>query len=137
MPPGGCGQYVRRVAVLPFAVPDPGPVADDDGGSPVGVGVAAALPAPEHRLALAVVRVPASAARAGLGRALRWNGDGGNAEFVGFLPQGFADVADCGLGETCFQFALGGNVLACAVAMPRAEAIMLTGCRLSTATLLG
>ena len=57
-----------------------GPVADGDGGSPFGVGVETAVPAPEHRLALAV-RVSVSAARAGLGRALRRDGDGGNAEF--------------------------------------------------------
>ena len=66
-------------------MPDVGPVANGDGGSPVGVGVETALPALERRLALAVVRVPVSAARASLGRAVRWDGDGGYAEFGGFL----------------------------------------------------
>ena len=93
-------------------MPDVGPVADDNGGSPVGVGVEAAFPAPEHRLALAVIRVPVSAARAGLGRALRRDGDGGNAEFGGFLPQEGAHVADGRLGETFVEFSLGGHVLA-------------------------
>ena len=111
-PLGGCGQYDRRMVVLPFAVSDECPVADDDGGSPVGVGVETAVPAPERRLALAVIRVPVSAARAGLGRALRRNGDIGNAEFGGFFPQEFADVADVGLGEAFVEFSLGGNVLA-------------------------
>ena len=66
-------------------MPDVGPVANDDGGSPVGVGVETTIPASENRLALAVVRVPVSAARAGLGRAVRRDGDGGDAEFGGFL----------------------------------------------------
>ena len=97
---------------LPFAVPDVGPVANDDGGSPVGVGVEIAVPAPEHRLALAVVGVPVSAARARLGRAVRRDGDGGYAEFGGFLPQEFSDMADGRLGEAFVEFSLGGNVLA-------------------------
>ena len=73
--------------MLPFAVPDVSPVANDDACSPIGVGVETAMPAPEHRLALAVVRVPVSAARAGLGRVVRRNRDVGYAEFGGFLPQ--------------------------------------------------
>ena len=93
-------------------MPDEGTVADDDGGSPVGVGIETAIPAPEHRLALAVVRAPVSAARAGLGRALRWNGDGGNAEFGGFLAEEVADVADGRLGEAFVEVSFGGNVLA-------------------------
>ena len=67
------------------------------------------VPAPEHRLALAVIGVPISA---GLGRAVRRNGDSGYAEFGGFLPQEFTDVADGRLGETIVQFALGFDVLA-------------------------
>ena len=51
---------------LSFAVLDVSPVANDEGGSPVGVGVKTAVPAPEPRLALAVARVSVSAARAGL-----------------------------------------------------------------------
>ena len=98
--------------MLPFAVPGEGPVADDDGSSPVGVGVETAVPAPKHRLALAVIGVPVSAARAGLGRAVRRNGDGWYAELRGFLPQEFADVADGRLGEAFVEFSLGGDVFA-------------------------
>ena len=97
---------------LPFAMSEVSPVANDNGGSPVGVGVETAIPAPEHRLALAVIRVPVSAARASLGRALRRDGDGWYAEFGGFLPQEFADVADGRLDEALVEFALGGDVLA-------------------------
>ncbi len=79
---------------------DEGLFADDDGGSPIGMGVEPAVPA------------PVSAARAGLGRAVRRNGDGGYAEFGGFLLQEFADVADGRLGEAPVEFALGGHVLA-------------------------
>lgn len=93
-------------------MPDVGPVADYDGGSPVGVGVETAVPAPEHRLALAVIGVPVSAARAGLGRALRRNGDGWYAEFGSFLAQEFADVADSGFGEALVQFSFGLDVFA-------------------------
>ena len=125
------------MAVPPFAVPDIGPVANDNGGSPVGVGVETAIPAPEHRLALAVARAPISAARAGLGRAVRRNGDGGYAEFGGFLSEEFADVVDGGLGEAFVEFSFGSNVLPGARAVPRADAIKLMGCRLSTATSLG
>ena len=97
-------------------MPDKGPVADDDGRSPVGVGVKTAFPAPEHRLALAVARAPVSAARAGLGRALRRNGDGRDAEFGGFLAQQLADVADGRFGEAFVQFSFGLHVLARAFA---------------------
>ena len=97
---------------LPFAVPDEGPIADDDGGSPVGVGVETTVPAPEYRLALAVTRVPVSAARAGLRRALRRNGDGGYAEFGGFLTEQLSHVADGRLGEAFVEFSLGLGILA-------------------------
>ena len=63
-------------------------------------------------MALAVLGVPVSAARAGLGRALRRNGDGGYAEFGGFLAQQLANVAYGGFGEAFVQFSFGGNVLA-------------------------
>ena len=57
-------------------VPDVGPVANDDGGSPVGVGVETAVPTPEPRLALAVVGVAGLRRRERLRPALRRNGDG-------------------------------------------------------------
>ena len=123
--------------MLPFAVPDVGPVAYDDGGSPIGVGVETAVPAPEHRLALAVARVPVSAARAGLRRALRRDGDSGYAEFGGFLAQQFANVADGSFGEALVQFSFCLDVFAGRGGCATAEAIMLMGCRLSTATILG
>ena len=93
-------------------MPNVGPVANDNGGSPIGVGVETAVPAPEHRLALAVFGVPVSAARAGLGRAVRRNGDSWYAEFGGFLTEEFADVADGRLGKALIEFSLGGNVFA-------------------------
>ena len=96
----------------PFAVPDVGPVADDDGGSPVGMSVQAAFPAPEHRLALAVAGVPVSAARAGLGRAVRRDGDGGYSELGGFLTQELSDVSAGRLGEAFVEFSLGLGILA-------------------------
>ena len=79
--------------------------------SEIVVGVETAVPAPEHRLALAVGRVSVSAARAGLGRALRRDGDGGYAEFGGFLLEEFADVPDGRLGEAFVEFALRLGVL--------------------------
>ena len=57
--------------MLPFAAPDVRLVADDGGGSPIGVGIETTVPAPEYRLALAFVRVPVSAVPTGLGRAVR------------------------------------------------------------------
>ena len=96
----------------PFAVPDVGPVADDDGGGPVGMSVQAAVPAPEHPLALAVIRAPVSAAWAGLGRAVRRDGDGGYAELGGFLTQELSDVSDGRLGEAFVEFSLGLGILA-------------------------
>ena len=93
-------------------MPNVGPVANDNGGSPVGVGVQATVPAREHRLALAVIFVPVSAAWAGLRRALRWNGYGIDAEFGGFLSQEFASMSDGGLGETLVELAFGLHVLA-------------------------
>ena len=93
-------------------MPNVCPVANDNGGSPIGVGVEAAITAPELRLALVVVRVSVSAARAGLRRAVRRNGDGGYAEFGGFLSEEFADVADRGLGEALVELSFGGNALA-------------------------
>ena len=98
--------------MLPFAMPDVSPVANDDGGSPVGVGVETAVPAPEYRLALAVLGVPVSATRAGLGRALRRDGDGGYSEFGGFLAQQLANMADGRFREAFVQFAFGLDVLA-------------------------
>ena len=74
---------------LPFAVPDVGPVADDDGSSSVGVGVETAVPAPEHCLAFAVALALVSTARVSLGRALRRNGDGEYVEYrLKFHPPG-------------------------------------------------
>ncbi len=43
---------------------------------------------------------------------MRRDGDGGDAEFGGFLPQECAEVADDRLGGALVEFALGGNVLA-------------------------
>ena len=76
------------------------------------MGVETAVPAPENRLALAVIVVPVSAARAGLGRALRRNGDGGYAEFGGLLAHELADVADGSFGEALVQFSFCFDVLA-------------------------
>ena len=53
---------------------DVGPVADDDGGSGIGVDVATAFPTSEHRLALAVIEVPISATGTGLRRSVLWDG---------------------------------------------------------------
>ena len=97
---------------LPFAVPDVGPVANDDGGSPAGVGFETAVPASENRLALTVVRVPVSAARAGLGRAVCRDGDGGGAEPGGFPTQKVSHISDGRLGEACVEFSLGLGILA-------------------------
>ena len=119
----------------PFAVSDVGPVANDDGGGPVGVGVETAVPAPEYRLALAVVRVPVSTPRAGLGRALRRDGGGGNAEFRSLLTEEFSDMADSARLSLSLRLAL--VFLPGCSTVPRAEASMLMGWRLSTATSLG
>ena len=97
----------------PFAVPDVGPVADDDGGGPVGMSVQAAVPAPEHRLALAVIRAPVSAAWASAGDV-----PCGGTETVGMPSlaassrRSLSDVSDGRLGEAFVEFSLGLGILA-------------------------
>lgn len=77
---------------------DEGPVADDNGGSPVDVGVETSVPVPEHRLALAVVRMLVSAVRVGTCPTAEWGG--WICRVWRLPPQEFANVADGDLGET-------------------------------------